>query len=61
MARLPPRADRSDPTHADSLLFGGLTAVNKTAANPTGVPLLTNDVHYLQVNCPTSVQPCNIT
>ncbi|GIL64151.1 hypothetical protein Vafri_18054, partial [Volvox africanus] len=34
--------------NTDTLLFGGLTAVNRTPNNPAGLPLLTNDVHYLQ-------------
>ncbi|KAG2424642.1 hypothetical protein HXX76_014367 [Chlamydomonas incerta] len=36
-------------TNADVLLFGGLTAVNHSAANAwIGVPAVTNDIHYLQ-------------
>ncbi|KAG2432767.1 hypothetical protein HYH02_012899 [Chlamydomonas schloesseri] len=36
-------------TNADVLLFGGLTAVNHSAANAwLGVPAVTNDIHYLQ-------------
>ncbi|KXZ48361.1 hypothetical protein GPECTOR_28g768 [Gonium pectorale] len=36
------------PSNTDALLFGGLTAVNRSTDNPAGQPLLTNDVHYLR-------------
>ncbi|GLI60388.1 hypothetical protein VaNZ11_002398 [Volvox africanus] len=38
----------STSTNADAILFGGLTAVNKTANAVLGVPYVTNDVYYLQ-------------